>query len=185
MKGKSRARANTLRQRVTGAWGQPEEPSGKKWEFVAPKEGGGCSPGVTNSFPAFPSLQTPGCAARASALACSLISASQQLCVHLLLCSIPSSLFQISSVVGSWAEGNIFFFSPQNSAIIYDFPPWTNHKRKRIYLKSMFKCESKCNIWKTRNIYSHTVCILGDKNSLFMKNTVLTQIPLFPLQHIH
>lgn len=105
MKGKSRSRANRVLQYGTGAW-EPKEQlevglvttPAQEWVLSL----------CAHLLPCLPSSSTPGCCCFFLS-PCSLISAYHQLCVHLLLSSIPSNHFQASSTVRSWAEGNFFF----------------------------------------------------------------------------
>lgn len=178
MKGKSRPRAKRVLQCCTGAWGQPKEPSGR---------GGVChwSTGVGALLVCpspSPSSCTPGCCCFCLSPCC-LISAHQQLCVHPLLSSIPSNHFHASSTVRSWAEGN-FFFSPQNPALIYSICFCVNHKRKKKFWNQCLNMNQN-SICGGQGVFIAILFVFWDKNSLFMKNAVVTGIPLFPLQHIH
>lgn len=100
--------------------------------------------------------------------------------------SSAPSLSTISMQAALWAPEQrfIYLLFSKNPAIIYNSSFCVYHKRKSLNLKSNFNVNWNL-IYGRHGIFMAMLFVFGDKNSLFMKNTILTQIPLFPLQHIH
>lgn len=84
----------------------------------------------------------------------------------------------------AFPEQRVIFFSPQNPTLIYSSQFVLTIKGKQYVWNQCLNVNQNL-IYGRQGIFIVLVFVFWDKNSLFMKKAVLTQIPLFLLQHIH